>query len=136
MNKNYTFTEVNFEKMNWHDSRFYSISFPNKSLEIILDIDYIISFNDKNKIFEILPSKLVFYDVSNFKINLDFNNTIGIDISEIRRQNKTVLSNKRTIIWEYIIETDHGTISFNSTGYSQSSDKLPIWSPIYELGRE
>lgn len=135
MNRKKEWTEEDFERMEWHDSRLYSISFPNQLLEMTLDIDYIVSFDEEKQMFELLPCEVVFYNIIDLTIELNFGDTTGIDITEIRRKQEDLLSNDKVSFWKYTIETDRGFISFKSTGYKQFSKQLSSWSKTYDLGR-
>ncbi|MDH6309441.1 hypothetical protein M2451_002673 [Dysgonomonas sp. PFB1-18] len=131
--------DKDFEQMGWHDSALYSISFPFDDLSLKFDIDYIMEWKLMEdpllSKFYICPCSLVFKDVLNLRINMDFENNTSIYISEIERKNPTLSPNKKSTIWNYIIITDQGDISFTSTGFEQRAIKTPIWNDGYALKR-
>ncbi|MBD8389037.1 hypothetical protein [Dysgonomonas sp. BGC7] len=132
-------SDKNFEQMGWHDSAFYSISFPFDDLSLKLDIDYIMEWELKEdpllSRFYICPCSLIFEDVLNLKINMDFDNNTSLYISEIERKNPVLSPNKKYTLWNYKIITDHGDISFISAKYEQIALKAPIWSDEFSLKR-
>jgi hypothetical protein len=124
-------TEIDFEVMGWHDSRLYSIKFPDDNFQLKFDIDYIFQWiqEDKNSFkFWISPSNLIFNNVNNLKINIDFRNFIGLTILDIERGNSRMSPNGKITIWDYVIETDNGVISFSSTGFQQEIREQPVLS--------
>ena len=124
-------TDSNFEEMGWHDSRLYSIAFPRENLVLSLNIDYIFKWverEDEAYNFWVAPCLLKFHNVLNLKIDIDFSNSVGIDIQLMKRIDKGVLSNGKMRIWEYFIDTDKGNISFLSTGFVQDVLDDPILS--------
>jgi hypothetical protein len=130
-------TNDDFTAMSWHDSRIYSMSFPNEKLEFSIDIDYIFKWEkvEAQNRFWVSPCHIKFEDVLNLKINVDFQNSVGIDILSIKRENDRLSPNGRMIIWDFEIETDKGTISFQSTGYVQIVLSQPILSISQDLNR-
>lgn len=71
-----------------------------------------------------------------FKNELDFANTNGIEILELKRQNPTPILNKEDKQWDFVIETDKGLISFKSTGFEQVVREEPILSETYNIKRQ
>ncbi|MCP3660583.1 MAG: hypothetical protein GY830_09845 [Bacteroidetes bacterium] len=122
-------TNEDFDVMGWHDSIIYAIRFPDTKLEFILDIDYIFKWEKKKDsfMFWVSPCHLVFEGVLNLRMNLNFADEVGIDISSIHRGNKTLLT-RNLYNWEYHIETVHGDIKFESTGYKQHVLSQPTYS--------
>ncbi|HMG66707.1 MAG TPA: hypothetical protein VK588_03440 [Chitinophagaceae bacterium] len=133
-------TEADFESMSWHDSRLYSISFPNEKLKMTFDIDYLFKW-EINKIdnlynFWVSPCDLIFSDVLNLEINFDFKNTVGLYIDNIARFNSRASFNEQKIIWHYKITTDKGIISFEGTEFIQIVKKQPILTNSQVLDRK
>jgi len=129
-----------FNNMDWHDCRIYSITLPEKELSLILDIDYIFEWilNDDMDLFKfwISPCKLAFFDVSKLKIQLDYKNSVGMDINEILMMNPTRLPNAKKDIYDFEIVTEYGYISFSSTGFEQTVIEQPILSDSINIGRD
>ncbi|MCT4174833.1 hypothetical protein HZP56_17895, partial [Elizabethkingia anophelis] len=84
-------TDMDFEQMGWHDNYIHAIVFPNENQKLVLDIDYIFKWvlNETSTLYDfwVSPSNLIFMDVLNLKINLDFQNTVGLGIQDINRSN-------------------------------------------------
>lgn len=115
-----TWSDSDFEEMGWHDSRLYQIKFPDEKFEFTLFIDYIfkwVEVDDRFK-FWVSPCKLKFHNVINLKIDLSFENILGIDIVSVERTKVGLTPNGKMTKWMYLIETDKGNISFESTGYT------------------
>lgn len=132
-------SEKDFEQMGWHDSALYSISFPFDDLSLKLDLDYIMEWKLMEdpllSKFYICPCSLIFEDVLNLRINMGFENSAGLYISEIKRNNPTLSPNKKYTLWNYEIITDQGGVSFISAGFEQIALKDPIWSNEFALKR-
>lgn len=129
-----------FENMNWHGSAIYSIALPQNNQLLSFDIDYIFEWilNNKTNLFhfKISPCNLIFKSVLDLKINLDFHDSIGISIDEIKRENPKISPYGNAIFWTYIILTDKGDISFTSTGFEQIFRKQPYLSESINIGRD
>lgn len=139
MNIKELWTETDFEDMGWQDSHIHAISFPNEDLELSLDIDYLFKWSrdDKSNLYNfwVSPCILFFFNVLNLKISIDFQNTIGLDILEINRQDPHLSPNGKMTLWIFEIVTDKGCIEFESSGYRQVVKKQPIFSQSQVLDR-
>lgn len=133
-------SDKDFDEMGWHDSCLHAISFPQYDQVFELDIDYIFEWvlNKESNLFNfhISPCTLTFYDVLNLEINISFDDSIGISIADITRENPRKLANDKLAIWDYVIETDKGTISFTATGFEQKVLSQPILSESISLDRK
>jgi len=114
-------TDKDFDELDFHDNIIYSIYFPEEEPTFKLRLDYILQWklNKKTNLysFTVASAKLLFKGVYNLKLNLDFQNNVGISIFSIVRENKRLSPNKTAYVWDYIIETDRGSISFESSGF-------------------
>lgn len=139
MNIKEKWDDNDFSELSWHDSTIYSISFPNDELLLNLDIDYIFEWilNDESNLFEfyISPCILAFYDILNLNININFENSTGICIDDILRENPILSPNGKYTVWNYKIQTDKGYISFTSTGFDLILRQPPILSKDISLKR-
>lgn len=135
-----TWQNNDFDNMDWHDSAIYSISLPQNNQILRLDIDYIFQWilkKDTNLFeFSISPSTLIFFDVLYLNIQIDFKDSVCINIREIKRINPHKSPNGEIILWTFIIETDKGLISFISSGFEQVANKDAIISNNISLGRD
>ncbi|MCE7057189.1 hypothetical protein LZF95_21085 [Algoriphagus sp. AGSA1] len=133
-------TELDFEDMGWHDCHIHAISFPNEELEMSFDIDYLFKWelDDKSNLYKfwVSPCILFFYNVINLKIDIDFQNAIGLDILDINKKNLRLSADKKTNLWDFEIATDKGLIKFESSGYKQVVKNEPICSESQILARK
>lgn len=124
-----TWGDTDFEKMSWHDCIIHSISFPSDNLLLKLDIDYILEWKLIKQTnlyqFKVAPALLVFKNVLGLKIDLDFEQYIGLYINNITRKNKQLCPDNESYDWDYEIETDRGKIVFNSSGFIQTLKAEP-----------
>lgn len=140
MNIKEIWTEADFEHMGWHDSHIHAISFPNEDLELSLDIDYLFKWilDDTSNLYNfwMSPCILLFFNVLNLKIYIDFQNIIGLNILNINRHNSRLSPNGKTTLWDFEIVTDKGYIKFEASGYRQVVKKQPVLSQSQVLARE
>ncbi|MGS2765235.1 hypothetical protein [Sinomicrobium sp. M5D2P9] len=140
MNIKEIWSEADFEEMGWHDSHIHAISFPNNDLELSLDIDYLFKsiLDDTSSLYNfwVSPCILLFFNVLNLKISIDFQNTIGLDILDINRLNPRLSPNGKMTLWDFEIVTEKGYIKFESSGYRQVVKKQPMLSQSQVLNRE
>ena len=133
-------TDENFDTMGWHDSSIYSISFPAGDFQLSFDIDYIFKWElDKEKnqfFFWVSPCTLSFTNVTGLIVNLDLQNYLGIDIADIRRTDPKHIPEFNITYWNYIIETNQGEITFQSTGFIQKVLKQPVFGQSQAIGRD
>ncbi|MBN8856741.1 MAG: hypothetical protein J0H29_00050 [Sphingobacteriales bacterium] len=137
MNVKEVWGNEDFNEMSWHDNYIYKMSFPSDDLRMSLEIDYIFKWelNPKSNFYQYWISHcwLTFVDVLNLKIDLDYKNSTGLTIAEIRRISNRISKNQKVIIWTFEIETDKGMISFDATGFIQKVDKQPVLSQSQRL---
>jgi hypothetical protein len=130
-------TDFEFDDLGWHDCRLYSIQFPDENFKLSFDIDYIFQWeavNDEFK-FWVSPCDLIFSDVSELKVELNYKNSMLLFISEVRRSSSRLSPNGKMIIWDYLIECDHGKITFSATGFQQNVRYQPVLSESQDLRR-
>lgn len=128
-------TDNDFELMGWHDSTLYQIKFLDKNLDFTLYIDYIFEWIQIENKFEFLvaPCELVFRNVLNLKVSLEFENYVGIYIDSIKRKKIGKTPNGKFIYWKYSILTDRGGIEFTATGFEMHLISKPILSKSQDL---
>ncbi|WP_347066851.1 hypothetical protein [Flavobacterium sp. WV_118_3] len=133
-------TDENFEEMKWHDNYIHAISFPDENLQFGLDIDYLFDWildnQDNTYTFIVSPCVLLFFNVSHLKIDIDFQNIIGLNILDINRINPRLSPNKKITLWDFEIITDKGLIKFEFSGYKQIVKEQPVFSRSQVLTRE
>lgn len=137
MNEKELWTEADFEEMGWHDSQIYSIHPPGSDLVLKLDIDYIFRWElnqETNRFaFWVSPCSLCFENVVVLKVDLLFDKVVGIYIDEIVRSNPELSASGELTFWQYIIRTDRGDITFESSGYRQIVHQQPVFSESQSL---
>jgi hypothetical protein len=134
-------TDEDFEKMGWHDSSVYAISFSDPA-EVNLsfmcfDLDYIFKWihpieGEHCFSFWVSPCTLIFEDVINLKMEFDSGliSPIGLEIAGISKLENDN-SNDRVIKWQIDFQT--GVMIFESSGFKQIVRKEPIFSSSQSL---
>lgn len=132
-------TNSDFESMGWHDCRLYGFVIPDEDFKLSFDIDYIFKWEKSSgKVtgYWVSPCDLVFESVSNFKVEMDFKDSMLLFIININRTNKRSTPNGKLTEWDYEIECDNGLISFSSIGCNQRVRKQPILSASQDLNKD
>ncbi|QWW68956.1 hypothetical protein [Rhizobium sp. WYJ-E13] len=129
-------TNEDFDVMGWHDCRLYSISLPNESFDLKIDIDYIFKWEkrgDRFFGFWVSECDLTFHQVFDFKITIEPENTTPTIISDITRKNVRPTPSGELFVWDYEIELDKGVICFSATGFTQKLRSQPVFSESQNL---
>lgn len=131
-------TDLDFEEMGWHDSRLYQIKFPNEKCALVLYLDYIFRWEKIEESYKywVSPCEITFKNVINLKLNLTFDDSVGVDINSINREFKGLTPNQKHKQWIYRIQTDKGEISFMTTGFEMNLINNPVLSDSQDLGSE
>jgi len=123
-----TWTEKDYEAMNWHDVTVHGLSImPTEySYELLLDIDYIFEWVHPRTTagefsFMVAPATLAFNEVWDVVTNIETRVSIleFLSIQDIQRVNPRNLDNWGIVQWEWIITLLQGTIRFKACGYHQ-----------------
>lgn len=128
MNQDFkTWTEADFETMNWHDCAIYAIGFVEDKEhfenQVYLDIDYIIEWRQTTEStyfdFLVCPCTLVFNDVHNLRIDIDTGmlTILDITIENIHLLKEKISNGYATSEWH--IELRNGDIFLEAVGYKQ-----------------
>ena len=121
-------TNKDFSKMSWHDSRIYQIKFPDEKYNLTLYIDYIFKWErgeDGLFKFWVSPCELIFKNVFDLKLNILFEKAIGIDIEQIKREKIGLTPNAKMTDWKFLIETDRGNIELLATDFQMTVISQP-----------
>ncbi|OQA79341.1 MAG: hypothetical protein BWY32_01673 [bacterium ADurb.Bin243] len=121
-----------FKNITWHDNFIHSIRLDAEKFALELDIDFIhdwIAGDAENYSFLISPATLTFQNVSNLKIDIDWDGcSLEMAIEKLglsARAYKRILKVARTI-WVIALNwPEGGAISFAATGFTQQSRKEP-----------
>ncbi len=122
-------TDDDFESMVWHDCRIHAISFGD-DFKLLFDIDYIFKWIQTGETYKfwIAPCTLAFENVHDISVDLEVSNS-EIYIDDIMRSNPRQPQNanyiKRETEFDWMIETQQGSISFKSIGYKQFVRQIP-----------
>lgn len=133
-------TTENFDQMNWHDNALHAFRIlegdDNTGGQLILDIDFITEWlreKDNSFSFKIAPSDLIFIDVSDLIISIDYASaSAGVQpmtIHEIQREKVTYPNGYSSFKWKVDINwPPKSSISFESSGFTQVQRMEPIIS--------
>ncbi|WP_372474779.1 hypothetical protein AB4865_05815 [Capnocytophaga sp. ARDL2] len=122
-------TETDFIDMSWHDSLIHSISFPDNNFEFKIELEYIFKWDlNKQNVYDlwISPCTLIFNDVSNLEISIDYKDSMSLYISEIIMKNKRKSVNGKVFLYDYEILLDKGVIKFSASGFKQIVKQQPM----------
>lgn len=118
-----------FDDISWHDSKVYSITFPDAYNSIEIDIDFIIEWIKKETgngyKFLVVPAILKFENVSNLFIKINTEDFAEVFVDELKRENKRLSPNGKVFMWDFILLLNGGIITFTSTGYIQEFTATP-----------
>ena len=122
-------TDEEYDAMSWHDTAIHGIRFiegQGGSDELVLDIDYILEwikvenyFNTRSQ-----PATLTFHGVSELRMTIDYARQsagctpFSIDGIERRSENRIGYV---AHIWKIPINWPDGEITFEATGFTQTS---------------
>jgi len=131
------FDDSDFENMGWRDNYVHGFYLDAEKFRLILDIDYIhqwIEGDGENYEFLISVSTLTFLNVSNLKIDVDWNDaSLEMSIESISRSNPRGTLNKKLVDYDWEIALNwpsaESKITFISTGFTQLSREKPA---VYE----
>jgi hypothetical protein len=121
-------TDADFASMSWHDNHVYAFRIEEGewgSGKLILDIDYIEEWlpNEKSFRFRIVPARLIFREVTNLRLSLDYGAVSAgmcpFSIHEIKRT-------KEAPSWTIEINWPKGEISFTASGFEQVAAGEPV----------
>jgi hypothetical protein len=119
--KKTNWTQDDFHEMGWHDCFIYAIQLANT---VDLDIDYILKWvleeGATSYEFWVAPATLSFHEARNLRIDIELDFVNGLEIESIEQKplNQTE--------FEYIIETQEGTIELIASGFTQTFRSPPI----------
>ena len=111
----------------------YGIGFDDENFKLLLDIDYILdwvkpTYDNSYFNFWVSPATLVFENV--YDLNIDISSMLGIEISELLREDPKTPRNKefinRDTEWLWRIESNYGEMNFRSVGFKQYIRNKPI----------
>ena len=138
----WVWTEEDFERMGWHDSRIYALAFSPETFELLLDIDYIFQWINPEPgetfyKFWVAPATLIFENVSDVDFDIGSYNS-GLEIINIRRDEARKPRNaehiQRQTEWQWTLDCQQGDIKLWSVGYKQYIRSAPRSDMGQKLG--
>lgn len=138
-------TTENFDQMNWHDNAVHAFRIldggHSAAGQLVLDIDYITEWlqgSDRSFQFKIAPSDLIFNEVSDLVISIDYSSASAavqpMAIHEIERKLMTYPNGYSSFSWKVNMNwPPNGFISFHASGFTQVPRMEPITSGAQNL---
>ena len=126
-----------FDSMSWHDVHVHGIRFASfnpieGSTELVLDIDYILKWENAadQLLFTICRAELIFHDAHSFKLALDYlTPTAGMcpfAIDGIHREPLAFPTGFKSYRWCIAINWPLGSLEFEAPAFSQALVGKPI----------
>jgi hypothetical protein len=139
-------TEADFERLSWHDCTIWAIGFragdPDRgdwTSELVLDIDFLVEWIcgvDGKARFKIAPATLVFRDLTDPKISIDWGRTgfqsslhpVSIHAIERERvQEQKICFDRPYYSWRIPTNwPEGGEVSFGASGFTQTLRAEPV----------
>ena len=136
-----TWTCADFESLCWHDNHVHGFMIREGDYgagQLILDLDYILEWRcgvDKICSFMLAPADLVFDEVTNLLIGIDFRGiSMGpLSIGEIRRETIEHTEQFRQYRWTIAFNFPNGEITFLAPGFFLELRASPMERPHQSL---
>ena len=143
-------TDADFDRLSWHDNVIHGfrISLPEPELgdwrsDLILDIDYIVEWlcgDPQDVRFRVAPADLVFHDVGDLKIGLEYPSGMlsEISINTIHRMPAKPAHDRGPPSYDWRIEVHappRAALSFRASGFTQTLRGEPLTLPQQSLTR-
>jgi hypothetical protein len=147
MNSLGPWTTGDFEEMSWHDVHVHGLRLDNfieneGSANLILDIDYILKWEQHQGefLFTVCRAELAFRSVFGLKVSLDYTTpTAGMcpfAISGIERERIESPTGYKSFRWRLPVNWPSGLIEFEATDFEQSLIGSPVAQPSQHLAPE
>lgn len=133
----WVWSDEDFHLMNWHDVNIHAIGVALTQWQLFLDIDYIFRWvkpvpTETHFQFWVAPATLVFENVSDLKINFDVGSFQEITLDGIERNNPHIPNGVITV-WDWLLESHQGSITFSGTGFKQYIRAAPVLGEMQSL---
>ena len=126
-----------FDSLSWHDVhvhglRFASFNEDEGSTELVLDIDFILKWEDSapDILFTICPAELTFHGVFGLKFELDYAapsaGMCPFSIDGIQREPLESPNGFKSFRWRLPINWPHGMLEFEAPAFTQTLTGKPI----------
>ena len=135
--KKTTWTEDDFEIMNWHDCKVWAMMSNADEWEYLFDLDYIfgsIAPTEDEKYYKIWVAPVTIVFVGTSDVKLDVNSHLGdINIAKLFMENPRKTMNPKFTEYTFRFDSQEGEFSLNATGYQmfvrQKTNIAPIVVP-------
>lgn len=131
-----------FESLSWHDvhvhgMRFASFNEDEGAADLVLDIDYILKWEQRGNafVFTVCPAELTFHDVFRLKLELDYlTPTVGMSpfsIHGIDREPLSFPAGSKSFRWHISINCPRGSLDFEAPAFTLEL----VGKPVAESGQ-
>lgn len=124
MRTGHTWTTADFDQLCWHDNYLHGLYLDYEKHELILDIDYIVSWPTCGAgqaiEFGVCPATLRFHDVRRLRIEVDLMDVLEMSIGEIVRS--------EALSWQVVLNwpVKGPAITFAASGFTQVAREGPV----------
>lgn len=136
-----------FDSLSWHDVHVHGIRFASFNEEegaadLVLDIDYILSWEKSGNqfLFTVCRADLIFHDAFRLKFELDYlSPTAGMcpfSIDEIQREPLEFTTGFKSFRWHIAINWPRGSLEFEAPGFTQTLVDGPVTKGAQSLSPE
>ena len=144
MNKQGPWNIHDYESLSWHDAHVYGFWFENidpenGSSDLVLDIDYILKWEENSRgfIFTVSQAELTFKNIFGLKMHLDYKTpTIGMSPFMIKGIYRELIKSKSRYVsynWKIPVSCPVGCIEFEAPTFEQKLVGKPVISESQHL---
>jgi len=139
-------SDADFARLSWHDDTVYGLRFEVGDIargdwrsELVLDLDHIVEWlcgKDRSVRFRVAPATLIFHDVTDLRIALDWGNSghrtgLGepqIDaITRMQVLDQKICLDRPYYRWRIALNWPRGgELTFGATGFTQTLRAAPV----------
>jgi hypothetical protein len=140
-----SWTDEHFDTLSWHDNHVHGlrvVAGEHGTGKLVLDLDHILEWRkaSENKFqFLIAPAVLIFHDVSDLKVELDYRAaSAALTPFSIHGITRTLERRERytATLWRIEVNWPQGEITFEASGFEQRTTAEPTLSDDMWLGGE
>lgn len=126
-----------FETLSWHDVHVHGLQLEtfnpeNGTSDIVFDIDYILKWENAGDkfLFTVCKAELVFHDVSNLKLSIDYAvASAGMSpfiVLDVEREPLTYPTGHKSFRWQISLSWPDGSIEFDAPRFTQKLIGKPV----------
>lgn len=133
-------SEVDFDRMDWHDVHIHAMAAVADRFEVRFDIDYICEWlcapsTGGPSQFRIAPATLIFKNAGTIKARFDSQQGLA-SINKITRASRERRPGASVDTWDWTIECHEGEISFEASGFRMVLRAPPVLVDLQYLNSE